>query len=95
MLHKNYTGCRQVPRTKTCIRNLTNIRIKNKWNAINIENKNTHKAKANNKNYKPETFENGDTRKQLLARSRYPLYKIPSNWTQNQNQRTKILFREY
>ena len=43
----------------------------------------------------PETFDNGDTRKQLLARSRYLLYKTPSKWTENQYFRSKILFKEY
>src|SRR5690606_13605855 len=42
-----------------------------------------------------ETFSNGDTRKQLLARSRYLLYKAPNNWTQNQYIRSKILFEQY
>ncbi|OVE54242.1 transposase, partial [Chryseobacterium mucoviscidosis] len=40
-------------------------------------------------------FENGDTRKQLLARSRYLLYKSREKWTENQSKRVKILFREY
>jgi len=42
-----------------------------------------------------QIFANGDTRKQLLARSRYLLYKAPSNWTENQLQRSKILFGQY
>jgi len=74
---------------------LQDIRIKHRWEAIDLENEQIIKAKADNKNYNPLLFSNGDTRKQLLARSRYLLYKAPSNWTKNQYQRSKILFIEY
>ena len=40
-------------------------------------------------------FANGDTRKQLLARSIYLLYKKESLWTQSQRIRAEILFKEY
>jgi len=49
----------------------------------------------NFKNYEAQVFSNNDTRKQLLARSRYLLYKAPSNWTESQCQRSKIVFSEY
>jgi transposase len=52
-------------------------------------------AKANRKEFLHETFDNGDTRKQLLARNRHLLYKAPNSWTQNQYQRAKILFALY
>ncbi|WP_245181141.1 transposase [Flavobacterium sp. XN-5] len=38
---------------------------------------------------------NGDTIKQLLARSRYILYKNKSKWSENQTQRAKLLFELY
>ncbi len=38
---------------------------------------------------------NGDSLKQLLARSRYLLFKKESLWTASQKQRAEILFREY
>ena len=34
----------------------------------------------------PYTFDNGDTRKELLARSRYVLYKSPEKWTLSQRE---------
>ena len=40
-------------------------------------------------------FENGDTRKQLLARSRYLLFKSAEKWTKSQKIRAKILFNHY
>lgn len=40
-------------------------------------------------------FLNGDTRKQLLARSRGLLFKSRKSWTESQKERAEILFREY
>ena len=39
------------------------------------------------KQYKSKEYENGDTLKQLLGRSRYILAKKEEKWTENQNQR--------
>nr|WP_218845073.1 transposase [Winogradskyella pacifica] len=80
---------------KLALEALQDIRIKHRWDAIDLENENIKLARANNKAYKSKLFDNGDTRKQLLARSRYLLYKAPSNWTENQYQRSKILFDQY
>ena len=74
---------------------LQDIRIKHRWNAIDMENEQIKQARLKQTSFSAETFDNGDTRKQLLARSRYLLYKAPSNWTENQNQRSKILFEQY
>ncbi|WP_159246410.1 transposase [Tenacibaculum maritimum] len=52
-------------------------------------------AKSNDKLYVPETVVNGDILKQLLARSRYLLYKFKSDWIPKQQQRAKILFENY
>ena len=38
---------------------------------------------------------NGDTLKQLLARSRYVLFKQPGDWTVKQKQRADLLFSLY
>lgn len=80
---------------KLALEALQDIRIKHRWNAIDLENEQIKQARANNKIFSPKEFSNCDTRKQLLARSRYLLYKAPSNWTENQCQRSKILFNEY
>jgi transposase len=45
--------------------------------------------------YRPIEFENGDSPKQLLARSRYILAKKEEQWTLNQKQRADILFDNY
>lgn len=71
------------------------IRIKHRWEAIAEENKKTKKAKAQGKRYISKTYENGDTKKQLLARSRYLLFKPENKRTERQQKRAEILFREY
>ena len=52
-------------------------------------------CRAEKKRYKPIEFENGDTKKQLLARSNHLLFKPRSRWTISQKQRGEILFREF
>lgn len=46
-------------------------------------------------NYIPFRYHNGDTRKELLIRSRYLLFKSANDWTDSQKQRAAILFEEY
>jgi len=43
----------------------------------------------------PVEFKNGDSPKQLLARSRYILAKKSVQWTNNQQERAEILFSNY
>jgi len=53
------------------------------------------KPQRNNARYSPPVFENGDTRVELLTRSRYLLCKSPDKWSPRQKERAGILFREY
>jgi len=71
------------------------IRIKHRWEAIKQENKKIKESKAKSKKYVQKTYKNGDTKKQLLARSRYLLFKPQHKWTKKQVQRAKILFNIY
>lgn len=70
-------------------------RIKYRWKAIEEENNAIKEAKKKGQKYSAPTFENGDTRKQLLARSRYLLFKPLSKLTESQRLRGRIVFREY
>ncbi len=45
--------------------------------------------------YKEPLLNNGETILQLLAKSRYLLYKFPEKWDDYQQERAKILFKEY
>ena len=80
---------------KLALEALQDIRIKHRWEAIDLENEQIKQAKNKQRPFNSESFSNGDTRKQLLARSRYLLYKSPNNWTQNQYIRSKLLFEQY
>ena len=71
------------------------MRIAYRWDAIQADNDAREDAKLSGKKYTPETLENGDTLKELLARSRYLLFKSADKWTDKQKQRAQILFQRY
>ena len=71
------------------------LRVEYRWQAIDQENLEIELAKELDKNYLPDILENGDTKKQLLARSRYLLFKDETKWTASQHHRAEILFRLY
>ena len=71
------------------------IRIAHRWDAINQETNAKENAKLDGKKYVPEQLQNGDTKKQLLARSRYLLFKSAEKWTPKQKERAKLLFGPY
>lgn len=74
---------------------LKEMRIAHRWDAIQDDTEAKEEAKAKGSEYKPKTFDNGDTNKQLLVRSRYLLFKSADKWTESQQKRAKILFNEY
>lgn len=71
------------------------MRIKHRWDAIQEANDDMENAKLEGREYVPFRYENGDTKKELLARSRYLLFKSGEKWTLSQSKRAEILFREY
>ncbi len=74
---------------------LQEIRIKHRWDALDQENEAIEQAKASQTEYQPEILANGDTVKQLLARSRYALYKKPNTWTDGQKERANLVFERF
>lgn len=74
---------------------LQEVRIKHRWQAIDDENQEIERAKKYKAPYCPLILENGDTVKQLLARSRYLLYKNENRWSAEQQQRAALLFERY
>ena len=74
---------------------LQEMRIKHRWDAINEETNAIENAKSDGKKHVLELLANGDTKKQLLARSRYLLFKSGEKWTNKQKQRAKVLFELY
>ena len=74
---------------------ISDLRVDHRWNAIDQENNEMKLAKEVGRRYIPHTFSNGDTRRQLLARSRHIVLKNNSKWTTSQKQRAEILFEQY
>src|SRR5580704_15880570 len=58
---------------KLIIEALQHLRVKYRWEDIDLENEAIKQAKQQGIKYKSKIFPNGDTRKELLARSRYLL----------------------
>lgn len=52
-------------------------------------------AKEKGEVHKAEELENGDTLRQLLARSKYLLFKSPDKWTKSQKIRAELLFKQF
>lgn len=71
------------------------MRIAHRWDAINTETDAREEAKLTKQEYVPEILPNGDSLKQLLARSRYLLFKSPEKWSKSQKVRAEILFERY
>ena len=55
---------------------MQHIRVKLRWQVIEIENKAIKHTKEKGGKYHPEILADGDTLKELLVRSKYLLYKI-------------------
>jgi transposase len=80
---------------KLALEALQEIRIKYRWEAMDSENQLILQAKRENKAYVPELLPNGDSTRQLLARSRHLLYKSREKWSESQKERAQILFDLY
>lgn len=70
-------------------------RIQYRWEALEQENMAIEQARNQGVEHQPEVLPNGDTVKQLLARSRYLLFKHSRLWTPEQRQRAELLFNRY
>ena len=71
------------------------IRIKLRWDAIQEATDKMEEAKEKGESYIPTLYKNGDSKKELLARSRYLLFKSSDKWTKSQKLRAEILFDEF
>ena len=80
---------------KLVLDGMQHIRVSYRWEAIKQENLAIKQAKVNKEKYEPEILANGDTLKELLARSKYLLYSLEEDWTLKQAKRASILFEKY
>lgn len=74
---------------------VNDLRISYRWQAIDLENAEIELAKEMKQRFIPYIFSNGDTRRQLLARSRHLILQNNSKWTKSQTTRAEILFEQY
>lgn len=74
---------------------MQHIRVQSRWDVIKAQNDLIKLSREKGVKYYPEILSNGDTLKELLARSRYLLYKLDDEWTVNQAKRAEILFRNF
>lgn len=74
---------------------LQELRITFRRAAIQAENAGRKAARVAGTVFAPTVHANGDTGKQLLARSRYLLFKPTGQWTDSQRERAAILFRSH
>ena len=80
---------------KLCYDAVQQMRIEYRWEAVEQESKEMELSKELGRAHEAERLGNGDTLKQLLARSRYLLFKNKHKWTPSQAQRAEILFQRY
>ena len=71
------------------------LRIKHRWDAMQQANDGMEEARLKGEDYVPFRYPNGDTRKELLIRSRFLLFKSADKWTDSQKLRAETLFKEY
>lgn len=74
---------------------LQEMRIELRRKAIDHENEVLKEVKKERRIFQLIRYSNGDTEKQMLARSRYLLFKPPTKWTSSQKERAEILFNKY
>lgn len=74
---------------------LQEIRVALRKEVLTVDNAQVKAAREHGSHYQAPRYENGDTNKALLARSRYLLFKARNTWTASQQERGAILFREY
>lgn len=74
---------------------LQEIRVDLRKEAMKAESEAIIKARADKSVFVPTVHANGDTNRQLLARSRYVLFKPESRWHESQKERAGILFASF
>jgi transposase len=91
----------EIDKENTAIKIIKDAKAKYNIGLKNLENnpmkraefiKNTDQSKHK---YEAEILRNGDTPKQLLARSKYIIAKKKESWTPNQSERAVLLFEKY
>jgi len=80
---------------KLVIDALQAYRIQLRWKILELENQRIQFCRENKYPINIRTYSNGDTERQLLARSVHLLFKNSNDWTESQEIRANILFQNY
>ncbi len=80
---------------KLVIDALQSYRIQLRWKVLKLENQRIQFCREHKYRLTIRTYPNGDTERQLLARSVHLLFKNPNDWTESQELRAHILFQNY
>lgn len=80
---------------KLALEAVQEMRVEHRWEALKAEHERKVWVRETGEDLPAEVFANGDTRPQLLVRSRYLLFKSAEKWTPSQSERARILFEQY
>lgn len=80
---------------KVVTQGVQDVRIKLRREAIDEYNLEVAEAKKRGERHIAPLYPNGDTKKQLLARGRYLIFKPQTKWTDSQKERAAVLFKHF
>ena len=85
---------------KMALEALQDVRVRYRQEILTAEREGKKSKTKKNRGMSPEEkkssrYENGETIKEILAKSRYLLFSFSSTWRESQSARAKILFREF
>lgn len=71
------------------------MRIELRWEVIKAENEQIRLSRQRKEQYRPKVEANGETLRQIMARSKLIMTRNMSKWNDSQRQRAGILFEHY
>lgn len=71
------------------------MRIELRWEVIKAENERIRICREQKTQYRPEFESNGETLRQIMARSKHIMTRNMSKWSETQKRRAEILFSYY
>lgn len=71
------------------------MRIELRWEVIKAENEQIRLCRQQKMQYRPKVEANGETLRQIMARSKHIMTRNMSKWSEAQRQRAGILFERY
>ena len=71
------------------------MRIELRWEVIKAENEQIRTCRRQKIQYRPKIETNGETLRQIMARSKHIMTRNASKWNDTQRKRAKILFEHY